>query len=94
MLPVIILFIVGFGVGLLIRPWLKTTKPIEYMVTIAIWLLLFILGAGVGINQIVMRNLPTLGIWALIIAAGAVSGSIAAIYFVQLYFFSQNKGKK
>lgn len=94
MLAIIILFIIGFGVGLLIRRWLKTTKPVEYMVTIAIWLLLFILGASVGTNRVVMENLPTLGIWALVIAAGAVGGSIATVSLIQHYFFSQNKSKK
>lgn len=91
MLAVIILFIVGFGVGLGVRRWLKSTKPIDKLVTIAIWMLLFILGASVGTNRLIMENLPTLGIWALIIAVGAIAGSIAVVAIIQHYFFNLNK---
>lgn len=93
MLAVIILFTVGFGVGLLIRRWIKSTKQVERLVTIAIWLLLFILGAGVGANKLVMCNLHTLGVWALIIAIGSIAGSIAVVAVVQHYFFKKNAEK-
>ncbi|WP_320054229.1 LysO family transporter [uncultured Acetobacteroides sp.] len=87
MLAVIILFTVGFLAGLLLKRWIRSTKPIERLVTIAIWLLIFILGANVGFNRVVMGNLHTLGLWALIIAVGSVAGSIAVVALVQRYIY-------
>lgn len=89
MLAVIILFTAGFFVGLLAKRWLKSTKPIDRLVTIAIWLLLFILGVGVGGNKLVMGNLHTLGLWALIIAVGSIAGSIAVVALVERYIFKK-----
>ena len=87
MLAVIILFTVGFLVGFLVKRWIKSTKPIERLVTIAIWLLIFILGTNVGFNRVVMSNLHTLGLWALIIAAGSIAGSIAIVAIIQRYIY-------
>lgn len=89
MLAVIILFVVGFGVGLAIRRWLKSTKPVDWAVTVAIWLLLFVLGAGVGANRLIMENIHKLGLWAFIISLGAVVGSIAVVMLVQHFFFKK-----
>jgi uncharacterized membrane protein YbjE (DUF340 family) len=42
----------------------------------AIYLLLFLLGIAIGTNEIIVRNLPTLGLKALLISIGGVVGSV------------------
>ena len=78
-----VLFITFFGVGLgfLLRSaaWLKyLSKSITY----TIWLLLFFFGLQVGSNDLVVNNLNTLGVKALIIAAAGSLGSCVAAWTV------------
>ena len=78
-----VLFITFFGVGLgfLLRSaaWLKyLSKSITY----TIWLLLFFFGLQVGANDLVVNNLDTLGVKALIIAAAGSLGSCVAAWTV------------
>lgn len=93
MLAVIILFVLGFGVGFLIKKRIKSVKPIEKLTTAAIWILLFVLGVGVGANSLVMENIQKLGWWAFVVAFGAVAGSIAAMAIVQHFFFKKEDGQ-
>ena len=46
------------------------------VITVLIWLLLFLLGIDVGSNQMIMSGLHTIGLDALIITVGAVLGSV------------------
>ena len=46
------------------------------VITVLIWLLLFLLGIDVGSNQMIMSGLHTIGFDALIITVGAVLGSV------------------
>ena len=48
------------------------------LVTLLIWLLLFLLGIEVGENEQIMRGLHTLGLEALLLAVGGVLGSVLA----------------
>lgn len=53
----------------------------------AIYVLLFLLGVAVGINDKIINNLDTIGVQALLVTLGAVGGSVVAAYFVYKYFF-------
>lgn len=86
-----VLFITFFGVGLgfLLRSaaWLKyLSKSITY----TIWLLLFFFGLQVGANDLVVNNLDTLGVKALIIAAAGSLGSCVAAWAVWKGIFKGN----
>lgn len=82
MVAVILLFVLGFAAGLLARRWIKRTAPINWLVTATIWLLLFVMGIGVGNNSTIIANLHTLGLWALLIAVGATAGSILCVVII------------
>ena len=73
MFPVIGIMFIGIGLGYLLRhqslPWKNR------IITLLIWLLLFLLGMEVGQNEEIIRSLPTLGIEAFLIAIACVLGS-------------------
>lgn len=55
---------------------------ISKVITILIWLLLFLLGIDVGSNQVIMSGLHTIGLEALIITTGAVLGSVVGAWLL------------
>ena len=64
----------GMLLGYLLRS--KRLSWIQRVITLLIWILLFLLGIDVGGNQIIINSLHTLGIEAFIITIAAVAGSI------------------
>ena len=79
----------GVLVGYLLRN--KNLSWIQSLITLFIWLLLFLLGIDVGGNQTIINNLHTLGIEALYLSTAAVLGSAV---FAWILWKSINKGKK
>lgn len=74
MFIVIGLMFVGMLTGYLFKN-IKVTW-IGKIITVLIWLLLFLLGIDVGSNQMIMSGLHTIGLDALVITIGAVLGSV------------------
>ncbi len=74
MFKVLALMILGIGVGYLFRK--RNLAFISRLITLLIWILLFVLGLEVGSNPQIVSNLGKLGLDALIITLGAVAGSI------------------
>ncbi len=71
--------IIGFMFVGMITGHLFKNKQMSWIgkvITVLIWLLLFLLGVDVGANQMIIRGLRTIGIDALIITIGAVLGSV------------------
>ncbi len=66
--------ILGIGVGYIFRK--RNLSFISKVITVLIWILLFVLGLEVGSNPQIVSNLGKLGLDALIITLGAVAGSI------------------
>ncbi len=66
--------ILGIGVGYLFRK--RNLSFISRLITVLIWVLLFVLGLEVGSNPQIVSNLGKLGLDALIITLGALLGSI------------------
>lgn len=87
MFIVLTLMIIGVALGLYIQSKPRFLKLIDPLVNIAIYLLLFLLGISVGINETVINNLGTLGIQALLITLGGIVGSVVVSSFVYLLFF-------
>lgn len=77
MIEVLVIMSLGIGVGILLRKHRQAVRTVEKLITVAIFLLLFLLGVAVGTNQTIIHNLPSLGIKALLISLGAIGGSIA-----------------
>ena len=74
MFKVLALMILGIGVGYIFRK--RNLSFISKVITVLIWILLFVLGLEVGSNPQIVSNLGKLGLDALIITLGAVAGSI------------------
>ncbi len=74
MFKVLALMILGIGVGYIFRK--RNLSFISKVITVLIWILLFVLGLEVGSNPQIVSNLGKLGLDALIITVGALLGSI------------------
>lgn len=79
--------VAGAGIGFLLRQKKKIIVSAEKIAGWLIYLLIFSLGASVGVNKLVMRSLPDLGGQALILSIGAIAGSALASWGVYFYFF-------
>jgi len=53
--------------------------------------LLFLLGISVGTNETVIINLDTLGVQALLLTFGGVTGSVLLSFFTYNFFFKRKK---
>ncbi|WP_294080007.1 LysO family transporter [Proteiniphilum sp. UBA5384] len=80
--------VLGSVFGFLLRK--KEFRIISKIITLLIWLLLFILGLEVGANHQIISGLTNLGIEALFISLAAVLGSALAA----LLLWKRVNGKK
>ena len=74
MFIIIGIMLTGMLIGYLLRS--KRLTWIHKIITLLIWVLLFLLGIDVGGNEAIVKGLHTLGIEAAIITLAAVIGSI------------------
>lgn len=81
--------IFGGILGFLLRK--KELRNISKIITILIWLLLFILGLEVGANPQIISGLTNIGVEALIITLAAVSGSAVAALLLWKYINNRKK---
>jgi uncharacterized membrane protein YbjE (DUF340 family) len=91
MVTVVSIMAVGIVIGYLIRNKNLLIKINDKFIMWAIYLLLFILGVTIGANEIIMKNLPTLGLKALAISIGGVLGSIGLGWLTYVRFFKNNE---
>ena len=93
MITVVIIMSAGILIGYLIR----NSKPIvfvnERLIMWAIYLLLFLLGVAIGVNEIILKNLPLLGVKALIISAGGIAGSVLLAWIGYRVWFKPKKSE-
>lgn len=82
----------GMVTGYFLRKRSVIIKLADKVTTGAICLLLFLLGLSVGGNEIIINSFAKLGAQALVLNAGAVSGSVILSYFVYVYVFGR-RGK-
>jgi len=87
MFIVLTLMTVGIIFGFLLQNKVGVIKFADPSINIAIYSLLFLLGVSVGTNKIIVSNLSTLGVQALLLTFGAVIGSVVLTYFVYKIFF-------
>jgi len=91
MFTVIIIMFCGIALGYLFRRDSRLQQTGK-AVTIAIVLLLFLMGVSVGANKAILDNLGTLGMQALLIAVAGTAGSVLAGWAVYRLFFKE-RGK-
>lgn len=89
MLIVIGLMLSGIVIGFLFRK--RNLKFISPLITVAIWILLFLLGINVGGDPKIMDNFAAIGGEALWLTLGAVGGSVLCAWGVYRFFFYTDK---
>lgn len=87
MLAILAIFAAGIILGLIFRKWEKPRLISERLSGIAVGLLLFLLGTGVGMNREIRSHIDTLGLTALLIALFAVAGSLLTATVTWYLFF-------
>lgn len=91
MFTVIGLMLTGMLLGYLLRKW--NMKRIHLIITLLIWLLLFILGIEVGSNERIIKGLHTIGLDALVLTLGGTLGSVIAAWILWKILYGRKGGK-
>ncbi len=91
MTTVLIIMTIGITIGFFISKKESLIKINDKLVTWAIYLLLFLLGIGVGTHKDIINNIHTIGLQAIIITIGAILGSLVCAYIVYKLFFRSKK---
>lgn len=91
MFTIIGIMLAGIGIGYALR--IKRLSWIQRVITVFIWLLLFLLGINVGANERIIQGLYSLGLDALIITLAAVIGSTLAAWGLWYLLYQRNREK-
>lgn len=89
MFKIVAIMLCGVMVGYLLRN--KSLGFVPRLITIAIWVLLFLLGIAVGLNDAILNNLDTIGLQAFILSIGGIVGSVILAWVVYRFFFSKTE---
>lgn len=80
--------------GILVGYMLRKQSFIHYtgtLISIAIFLLLFLLGIAVGTNKQIVNNLSVLGLQAFAISSAAVLGSVICAWMVYRFIYKRER---
>ena len=88
MFTIIGLMLTGMLLGYLLRK--RDLKKIHQIITLLIWLLLFILGIEVGSNEQIIKGLHTIGLEAVILTLGGTLGSVIAAWALWRALYNNN----
>lgn len=93
MLTVVVIMSAGILIGYLIRNSNRIVVANDKLIMWAIYLLLFLLGVAIGVNEIILKNLPLLGVKALIISFGGIVGSVLLAWVGYRVWFKPKKSE-
>ncbi|MEX1382945.1 LysO family transporter [Lutibacter sp.] len=93
MIPVLLLMTIGLIIGYVLRNKIKFILISNKATTLIIYMLLFLLGIGVGLNKTIVSNMTNIGLQAILITFGAVLGSLIFAYITYKLFFIQKNEK-
>ena len=91
MLVVVVIMLCGIAVGYLVRK--RNTRFIHHIITVLIWLLLFLLGIEVGSNPHIVKGIQTLGLQALLLTFGGAIGTIIFSWLLWKYVSRKEASK-
>lgn len=91
MFTIIGLMLTGILLGYLLRK--RDLKKIHQIITLLIWLLLFILGIEVGSNEQIIKGLHTIGLEAVILTLGGTLGSVIAAWVLWRALYKRKGGR-
>lgn len=83
MFIVIAFIFMGIMLGYTVRK--RQTEWLSKVITVLVWVLLFLMGIEVGGNDHIMSSLPTLGVEALVVSALATLGSCVGAWLLWRY---------
>lgn len=89
MLTILGLLAAGAPVGFILRRKKSVLKFSDKIVSLSVYLLLFLLGAGLGANEHLMAQLERMSFAAIVITAGAFTGSALAAALATRVFFGR-----
>jgi len=93
MTTVLLIMLAGILTGFAINRFPLAIKINDKLISWAIYLLLFLLGISVGLNKTIVQNLDKIGVQALIITVGAISGSVLTLWLLyRILFREENSG--
>ncbi len=82
MFTIISIMFVGIGIGYVLR-------NLQFLQSLTIFLLLFVLGISIGSNSLIINNLGRFGWQAAILATLSILGSMLASFLVFHLFFKK-----
>lgn len=91
MFTIIGLMLTGMLLGYLLRK--RDLKKIHPIITLLIWLLLFILGIEVGSNEEIIRGLHTIGYEAVVLTLGGTLESVIAAWALWRALYKRKGGR-
>lgn len=91
MASIIVVLIIGIIIGTQIKPTDKVKSTISRFQFIGVTLLLFSMGAGLGLNDELLKNLKDIGWIGLVFAVLTTVFSIAIVYLVTTIFERSRK---
>lgn len=93
MITVLVIMVAGMILGYLLKEKKKFLQISEKLTTIIIFVLLFMLGIGVGLNEKVISSIDTIGWQATLITAGSILGSLIFAFIIYKFFFTTKNEK-
>ena len=91
MLIIVAIMLCGIAVGYLFRK--KNTRFVSHVITVLIWVLLFLLGIEVGSNPRIVMGMQTLGIEALVLTIGGAVGTTLCAWLLWIYVSRKEASK-
>jgi uncharacterized membrane protein YbjE (DUF340 family) len=91
MFTVVLIMAAGILAGFAARNYKFLLKAIDPIIAWAIYILLFLLGISIGVNDKIINNLDSVGLTALTLTLGAISGSVFIAYLTFILFFNDNE---
>jgi uncharacterized membrane protein YbjE (DUF340 family) len=79
MLIILLIFAAGILSGIVLRGRSTILKGVSRLTDLAVGFMLFVLGVSIGVNETVVANLSSLGFDGLVLAVGAILGSLLAM---------------
>ncbi len=93
MFEILLLMSLGILGGYLLRSRKRIILIAEKLIIWSIFLLLFFMGLSIGRDPLIISNLPTLGLTALLISIGGIGGSLfLALLTWKLFFAKKIRG--
>ena len=90
MIEILVIMAAGMVIGYLLRQKKAIFAVIDRIVMGIIFLLLFVLGISVGLNETVVNNIHIIGIKAVVLTLGAVAGSVTCCWVAWKLFFTES----